>query len=211
MFTGLVEAVATVTAVEFAGGGARLSVAVRWPEVDGPTRLGDSIAVNGACLTAIAIAAAESAETLTFDLSHETLARTTFAHATAGQRVNVERALLVGDRLGGHIVTGHVDGVGHLVSKTAHPAGWDLVYGLPADLLPEIVQKGSICLDGVSLTVNRVGGDLPTHCVGVTIVPHTSQHTQLLEGEVGKAVHVETDIFAKHIRRLTEFTRQNEK
>ncbi len=110
MFTGLVEAVATVTAVEFAGGGARLSVAVRWPEVDGPTRLGDSIAVNGACLTAIAIAAAESAETLTFDLSHETLARTTFAHATAGQRVNVERALLVGDRLGGHIVTGHVTG-----------------------------------------------------------------------------------------------------
>lgn len=209
MFTGLVEAVGTLSAVVQAGGGAQVSVAVRWPGEDAATRLGDSVAVNGACLTVIRIAAQDGSETLTFDLSHETLSLTTFAQAVVGQRVNLERALLVGDRLGGHIVTGHVDGVGHLAKKTPHPAGWDLVYALPLPLLPEVVKKGSICLDGVSLTVNHVGGELPMDCIGVTIVPHTGQNTQLLDGVVGKLVHVETDIFAKHIRRLTEFSRQN--
>ncbi len=208
MFTGLVEAVGRLTAVVPQGGGARLSVRVRWPAGDGPTRLGDSVAVNGACLTAVHIDAGTDGETLTFDLSHETLAHTAFAAAQIGQPCNLERALKVGDRLGGHIVTGHVDGVGQLAAKQAHPAGWDLLYRLPAELLPEVVKKGSICLDGVSLTVNRVGdADLPADCVGVTIVPHTAQHTQLLEGAVGKSVHVETDIFAKHVRRLTEFAR----
>lgn len=205
MFTGLVEALGAVTAVVHEGGGARLSLAVRWPERDGATRLGDSVAVNGACLTAIRVAHDGDGEVLTFDLSHETLARTTFGDAVVGQICNLERALRLGDRLGGHIVTGHVDGVARLLAKHAQPAGWDLIYGLPAALLPEVVEKGSICLDGVSLTVNRVGGgDLPLHGVGVTIVPHTAEHTQLLLGEVGKAVHVETDIFAKHIRRLAQ-------
>ncbi len=208
MFTGLVEAVGTLTAAVKKGGGMQLSVAVHWPDGDRATRLGDSVAVNGACLTAIRIAQGDGVETLTFDLSHETLARTVFADATVGTPCNLERALKVGDRLGGHIVTGHVDGVGQLLERRPHPAGWDLIYRLPAALLPEVVEKGSICLDGVSLTVNRVaGGDLPADSVGVTIVPHTAQHTQLLHGEVGKAIHVETDIFAKHVRRLMEFSR----
>lgn len=208
MFTGLVEALGTIVEVNQAGGGARVAVQVRWPDDIGTTQLGDSVAVNGACLTVIAIASGDGDETLTFDLSHETLARTTFAAAAAGLPCNLERALRVGDRLGGHIVTGHVDGVGQLLEAQQHPAGWDLVYGLPMSLMPEIVQKGSICLDGVSLTVNRVGGDdIAMHCVGVTIVPHTAQHTQLLHGGVGKLVHVETDIFAKHVRRLMEFAR----
>ena len=206
MFTGLVEAVGTLEDVAFAGGGAQLRIAVQWPEGDGPTGIGDSVAVNGACLTAIRVLDEAGRESLTFDLSHETLARTTFASAVVGQAVNLERALKVGDRLGGHIVTGHVDAVGQLREKHAHPAGWDLLYELPAALLPEVVEKGSICLDGVSLTVNRIGGrDLPAQYVGVTIVPHTAQHTQLLQGDVGKSVHVETDIFAKHVRRLMEF------
>ncbi len=210
MFTGLVEAVGTITAMTLQGGGAQLSVVVRWPEGDGASRLGDSTAVNGACLTAIRISESAAGETLTFDLSHETLARTTFGAAVVGQPCNLERALRVGDRLGGHIVTGHVDGVAHLVAKRQQPAGWDLDYELPSTLLPEVVEKGSICLDGVSLTVNRVGAaHQPAGVVGVTIVPHTAAHTQLLHGDIGKAVHVETDIFAKHVRRLMEFTRQS--
>ena len=161
MFTGLVETVGTLTTVEYAGGGAELTVSARWPTEAGTTRLGDSVAVNGACLTAIRVEVEGDQEAITFQLSHETLARTHFAQVVVGQPCNLERALQVGDRLGGHIVTGHVDGVGEWVEMTAHPAGWDLLYKLPLDLMPEIVEKGSICLDGVSLTVNRVGGDLP--------------------------------------------------
>lgn len=206
MFTGLVEAVATVTAVDRAGGGARVHVTVRWPDGAGHTRLGDSVAVNGACLTVIAITVNGDTEDLGFDLSHETLARTTFGTAAPGLPCNVERAMRLGDRLGGHIVTGHVDGVGHLLRKTEHPAGWDLIYQLPETLWPEVVEKGSVCIDGVSLTVNALqGAQWPARGLGVTIVPHTAAHTQLLHGETGKAVHVETDIVAKHIRRLAEF------
>ena len=207
MFTGLVEAVAKVTDVRFAGGGARVAIEVTWPEPDAETRLGDSVAVNGACLTVIARTAVPGGEALAFDLSHETLALTHFAGVQIGDPCNVERALRMGDRLGGPLVTGHVDAVGHLVSRTEHPAGWDLRYRLPTALLPEIVLKGSICLDGVSLTVNGIGsaGDDPD-ILAVTIVPHTSLHTQLLHGPVGKPVHVETDVLAKHVRRLLSFS-----
>lgn len=205
MFTGLIEAVGRVADVQFSGGGARLTLAVTWPGDDAGTGLGDSIAVNGACLTVVSIAAPSSGELLTFDLSHETLHLTHFATVQIGDPCNLERALRVGDRLGGHMVTGHVDGVGHLHSKVEHPAGWDLVYRLPATLLPEVAHKGSICIDGVSLTVNGIGRAGPDdELLFVTIVPHTAVHTQLLSGAVGKPVHVETDLVAKHLRRLLQ-------
>jgi len=136
-----------------------------------------------------------------FDVSHETLACTRLGDLLVGERVNLERALRLGDRLGGHLVSGHVDGVGRLVEVHDRGDAWDLTYALPPDLEPEVVVKGSIAVDGVSLTVNRTPGGQ----VQVTIIPHTAAHTQLLQGGVGKRVHIETDLLAKHVRRLLQF------
>lgn len=205
MFTGLIESLATLVDLTRTGTGARLTLAVTWPD-GGSTRLGDSIAVNGCCLTAVAIEPREPDEILTFDLSHETLERTCLADLKAQDRCNVERALRLGDRLGGHLVTGHVDGTAVLAQVIDREGAWDLLYALPESLEAEVVVKGSICLDGVSLTVNQT----PAGHVGVTIIPHTAAHTQLLQGGVGKRVHVETDLLAKHVRRLVHLERERE-
>ena len=211
MFTGLIEALATVTEqTALPAGGSRLRLGMRWPLVDGtarPTALGDSVAVNGCCLTVIARTDDDGSESLLFELSHETLQRTAFATLQPGARVNVERALRMGDRLGGHLVSGHVDGLGQLVEITPRGDFVDLRYSLPTALEPELVEKGSIAVDGVSLTVNAV----PPGGFVVTIIPHTAEHTQLLDGGAGKAVHLESDLLAKHVRRLLQFvTPQNE-
>jgi riboflavin synthase len=200
VFTGLVEAIAEVRAWQVTSEGARLQLAVVWPDAE-PSPLGASVAVNGCCLTVVAQAAVGDAEVLDFQLSHETLARTAFEALAVGQRCNVERALKMGERLGGHWVTGHVDGTGVLETCQQRGDCWDLRYRLPAELEPDVVLKGSITIDGVSLTINGV----PAGGVEVTIVPHTAAHTQLLEGGVGKRVHVETDVLAKHVRRLLNF------
>lgn len=200
MFTGLVEAIAEVRAWQMASEGARLQLAVAWPDAE-VSPLGASVAVNGCCLTVVARAAVGDAEVLDFQLSHETLARTAFDALAVGQRCNVERALKMGERLGGHWVTGHVDGTGVLEACQLRGDCWDLRYRLPVELEPDVVLKGSITIDGVSLTVNGV----PAGGVEVTIVPHTAAHTQLLDGGMGKRVHVETDVLAKHVRRLLNF------
>lgn len=205
MFTGLIEALATVTdQTALAGGGSQLRLSVRWPLVDGsarPTALGDSVAVNGCCLTVIERSEDAGSESLLFALSHETLQRTAFGLQKPGSRVNVERALRMGDRLGGHLVSGHVDGLGQLVEIARRGDFVDLRYRLPQALEPELVEKGSIAVDGVSLTVNAV----PPGGFVVTIIPHTAEHTQLLDGGAGKQVHLETDLLAKHVRRLLQF------
>ena len=201
MFTGLIEATGKLAAWEPQGGGARMTLAVRWPEgADAAVQIGDSVACNGACLTVVTRSVQGEEQQLGFDLSHETLALTGFGELQPGDPVNLERALRLGDRLGGHLVTGHVDGLGSLVHKIDRGDAWDLLYAVPAALEPEIVLKGSLAIDGVSLTVNGT----PAGHVAVTIIPHTATHTQLLWGAEGKHVHLETDLLAKHVRRLVQ-------
>lgn len=199
MFTGLIEAIGTVVQRQAVGEGARLHVAIAWPDA-AATQLGDSIAVNGCCLTAVAVRPLAPDEVLTFDLSHETLRLTAFGEVAVGTAVNAERAARLGDRLGGHLVTGHVDGVGQRMAVVERGGAWDVAYAVPPDAECELVVKGSVAIDGVSLTVNA----LSPGQVHVTLVAHTAAHTQLLAGPDGKAVHFETDLVAKHVRRLVE-------
>jgi riboflavin synthase len=190
MFTGLIEAVGTVGAVERTGGGARLTVAASWSDEELP-RPGDSVAVNGACLTVIDPTAAGFAA----DLSPETLQRTLLGKLGSGHQVNLERALKLGDRLGGHIVQGHVDTVVRLLS--VRPEGgfqtWRL--SLPAEQANEVAIKGSVALDGVSLTVSSLGGDW----FEVALIPATLEATTFGSLRTGADLHLETDVLAKYV------------
>lgn len=202
MFTGIIECVGKVVHIDRKGGDARLEIGARWPGGDLPgVALGDSVAINGTCLTVVQIAVVDGAAHLQFDASHETLARTSLAQLRPASPCNLERALQVGGRLGGHWVTGHVDDTGKLTRSNRRGEAIDLEYSLPSALEPEVVGKGSIAIDGVSLTVNRVW---PGH-FSVTIIPHTQSSTQLLTDGVGKVVNLETDLLAKYIRRMMQF------
>lgn len=188
MFTGLVQAVVAVRSFD----GRVLSLGE--PGLDDPWELGESVSVNGCCLTLV-----DSQNALRFELSGETLSRTTFASLAAGVRVNIERAVRVGDRLGGHIVQGHVDGVGTVVSAHADSGGGrTLVFEVPAGTEHLLADKGSITVDGVSLTV--VAPQARTF--GVALIPHTLAGTNLADREPGDAVNLEFDVLAKHVARI---------
>ena len=198
MFTGIVADVGTLVALSPVGRGARVTVAT---SIDlGACVLGDSIAVNGTCLTAVALQPAHGSGLGRFEaeLSQETLDCTTFRDRRPGDRVNLELAARLGDRLGGHLMQGHVDGVGRLVDRCAVGEAWDLTFEIPPALLPQIVPKGSIALDGVSLTVAR----LQDPRVTIAVIPHTAEHTTLGALPVGAAVNVETDVIGKYVQRL---------
>jgi len=193
MFTGIIQAIGTITRIEPKGGDCRLTVAAgKLPFAD--VKPGDSIAVNGVCLTAVEL----GERVFAADVSRETLSRTTLGEAKTGTRVNLELALLPTTRLGGHLVSGHVDGVGAVVDKRSEARSVRFTFEAPADLAKYIAEKGSICIDGISLTVNEVNGNR----FGVNIVPHTLAETTLGETAVGQRVNLEVDILARYLERL---------
>lgn len=193
MFTGLVQTIGTFRSLRAAGGGRRLAVEIPRDAWQGETpEEGESIAVNGACLTLVSA----SRPVLAFDVSPETLARTAFSSMKPGRRLDLERALRSGDALGGHLVSGHVDGLGKVVSVSASGTFHALSVALPPERAGEVLPQGSIALDGVSLTVVSVEGNVCT----VAVIPETWKRTALAELRAGSPVAVETDMIAKQVR-----------
>jgi riboflavin synthase len=193
MFTGIVQGVGRVLRLEPRGGDVRLHVETLALDFSG-VQLGDSIAVSGVCLTAVAL----PPHGFSADVSTETLAHTTLGQLGAGDPVNLEQALRLTDRLGGHLVSGHVDGVGRVVAITADARSQRWTLEVPAPLARYIAAKGSVCIDGTSLTVNEVSGNR----FGVNLIPHTVAHTTFQARQVGAAVNVEVDVIARYVERL---------
>jgi riboflavin synthase len=189
MFTGLVEALGTVRESAPSGAGRRL--VVEEPRLAPELVLGESVAVNGACLTVVARGEAAFA----FDVGPETLLRTNLGTLAAGDRVNLERSLRFSDRLGGHLVQGHVDGVGRIDERRVD-GEWEMVwFRCPAELAAQMVTKGSVAVDGISLTVV----DVEPERFSVMLIPHTRLHTTLGFKRPGSPVNLETDLLAKYV------------
>jgi len=193
MFTGIIEAIGTLSRIETQGGDGRFTIDTGKLSMAG-VGLGDSIAVNGVCLTAIEL----GNHHFVADVSTETLSRTTLGKAKPGTHVNLELALLPTTRLGGHLVSGHVDGVGIIIEKRGDARSWRFTLEAPTAIAKYIAEKGSICINGISLTVNEVKGTR----FGVNIVPHTLKETTLGETAVGDRVNLEVDLLARYLERL---------
>ncbi len=190
MFTGLVEKLANVVALETIGAGRRLTIF----EPTFQPEIGESIAVNGVCLTVVSTHEGQ----LSFEIGPETLKRSNLGQLKAGDRVNLERSLRVGDRLGGHFVQGHVDGIGVIESRTRNGDWEDVWFRCPAVLTRLMVPKGSIAIDGVSLTLVNVEAER----FSVMLIPHTQAVTTLGFKQVGEPVNLECDMLAKHVQKL---------
>jgi riboflavin synthase len=197
MFTGLVETTGTLVRRTERGGDARMTIRGPIASAKEPLVLGESIAVDGVCLTVDTIA---DAETFEVDASSETLAKTTLGALALGAPVNLERALAVGARLGGHIVSGHVDGIGCVSSVTNVGAATKVVFEAPHELARYIAAKGSISVSGVSLTVNHVDGAT----FDVMLIPHTLAKTSLKKLAAGMRVNLEVDLLARYVARLLD-------
>jgi len=201
MFTGIVEEVGKVTAVAPSGDGVRLTVHA--PKAVSDAGHGDSISVSGVCLTVVD----QGDDWFTADVMKQTLDMSTLERVTAGRRVNLERATVAHGRLGGHIVQGHIDGTGEIL-EVRPGAQWRVIrIGLPRHLAPLVVDKGSIAVDGVSLTVSAVSpADDDIQSFEVSLIPETLTATTLGERSPGERVNLETDILARHVQRLLSFT-----
>ncbi len=192
MFTGIIEGLGTVTAIRSAGQGKQLTIQADF-NLD-QVKIGDSIAVSGACLTAVAI----QGNRFSVDVAPETLSRTTLAQVSVGERVNLERALRLSDRLDGHLVSGHVDGMGSIQARTKSGNALIITIAVPEALTRYIILKGSVAVDGISLTVNhldRAGFD-------VSIIPHTAALTTIGLKKVGAEVNIENDMIGKYVERF---------
>ncbi|MFT7404797.1 riboflavin synthase [Zhongshania sp.] len=195
MFTGVIEARGTIAATEMCGGDMRLRISsASLPMVD--VKLGDSIATNGVCLTVVAIVG----DGFWADVSNETLSLSTFATIEIGQAVNLERAMSASSRFDGHIVSGHVDGVGRVLSCSKDARSIRLSIGVPANISHYIATKGSICVDGVSLTVNKATGNV----FELNIVPHTAAETIIQYYRVDAELNLEVDVIARYLERLLQ-------
>ena len=193
MFTGIIQAVGAVVSLDARGGDARLVIDARTLDL-ADVAIGDSIAVAGVCLTVVAL----DGSRWSADVSAETLARTTLGALQAGAGVNLERALRLADRLGGHLVSGHVDDVGAVLGIDDDGASQRWRFRVPRALARYIAVKGSICVDGTSLTVNEAGDD----SFGVTLIPHTLAQTTFGARRVGDPVNIEVDLIARYAERL---------
>lgn len=194
MFTGIISDVGRLISRD----GGRFTIASGYPAQG--IVLGASIACDGCCLTATGVTPSGEGSIFAVDVSNETLSRTALGEWTPGRRINLERALRAGDELGGHIVTGHVDGVAHIEASWPDGESRRFTIAAPAALAPYIASKGSVALNGISLTVNEV-----EDCrFGINIIPHTLTHTTLGERKPGDRVNLEVDIFARYVARLME-------
>ncbi|WP_425913223.1 riboflavin synthase [Pseudomonas sp. GWSMS-1] len=193
MFTGIIEAIGSIRALTPKGGDVRVYVETGKLDL-GDVKLGDSIAVNGVCLTAVEL----PGDGFWADVSRETLARTAFIDFKAGSKVNLEKALTPTSRLGGHLVSGHIDGVGEIVSMAENARAWQFTIRAPRELAKYIAHKGSITVDGTSLTVNSVNGAE----FELTIVPHTLAETIMIDYRPGRQVNLEVDLLARYLERL---------
>jgi riboflavin synthase len=193
MFTGIIEGMGSITAVRSVGQARRLAITADYG-LEG-TRVGDSISVSGACLTAVMI----SGKRFEVDVSPETVARTTFGVVRAGERVNLERALRFSDRLDGHLVSGHIDGIGTIKAIVTKANATILTIGVEAALSRYMIEKGSVAVDGISLTINQCTANR----FEVSIIPHTWLATTLRLKKIGAAVNIETDIIGKYVERFS--------
>ncbi len=200
LFTGIVETVGTVRSLEPRGATRRLTIALRLSQAADEVRVGESIAVNGVCLTVAALAG----DVASFDVVPATLTRSNLGALRAGDEVNLERALAVGERLGGHFVQGHVDGVGRVEKIVSQPDARQLHINVPHELTRLMIPQGSIAVDGISLTIAGL------HATGfyVAIVPHTWEVTNISRRKAGDAVNIEVDMLGKYVRRLLEEDKQ---
>ncbi len=194
MFTGIIENKGNVLKAEYRGQEKRLTLRIPMDLTD--LKLGDSINISGVCLTV----AEKRGQTIELDLSLETLEKTILGELKEGDKVNLERALRLTDRLGGHIVTGHIDGIGVIIEKRRERDFFGLRIRIPQAISRYVVQKGSIAIDGISLTVNECQGEE----IQITLIPYTLEKTTLIEKRMGDRVNVETDILGKYVEKMLD-------
>ena len=199
MFTGIIEGSGTISGIKPSGQSRRMAINADY-ELDN-TKIGDSIAVNGACLTVVSF----SGRRFEVDVSPETVAKTTLGKAKIGDRVNLERALRISDRIDGHLVSGHIDGIGTIKSRKTQENAIIITFNIPKSVAYYIIKKGSVAVDGISLTVNECDHE----SFQVSIIPHTAKLTTLGFKKISDSVNVETDMIGKYVERFVTQSKES--